>query len=80
MSFIWQEHTEENQPLFGDGISRPKPTDITKPFKVIVRVPGALPMTWTTPAPNPDAAISYAKARWPHARISLPSKDRTAEG
>lgn len=70
----WKE-PEEHAPTLGDGLSRPKRTDKTKPVTVMVRIPGARPMRWTVNAPSQKAALTYAQNRWPHAHVFLPPKN-----
>jgi len=64
----WDEAPEGR---YGDGISRPVPKARTKLYRVIVRKPGAQPMTWTTRAETKRHAIRYAQARWPEAAVEV---------
>lgn len=57
------------QPNLGDGISRPRPDQRTKPFRLKVRRPNEQPMTVTLQAPNKREALRYAQNRWPSATV-----------
>jgi hypothetical protein len=56
---------EDEQGSYGPGVSRPKDGEQTKEFRVLVKLPGAKPLTWITRAPSQREALKYAKARWP---------------
>lgn len=56
----------------GDGVSRPKPNEATRPYTLIVRQGNARPMKVTYQAPSKRAAIRYAKNRWPGAEVEVP--------
>jgi hypothetical protein len=66
----WRE-PDEATPQLGDGLSRPRPEEAVERVTVVIRIPGMRPMRWTTPAPGPDAALRYARNRWPQATVSL---------
>ena len=66
----WRE-PDEATPKLGDGLSRPRPEEVVERVTVDIRIPGARPMRWTVKAPNPEAALLYARNRWPHASVSL---------
>lgn len=61
-AFSW---TDEDQGLYGPGLSRPKDGERTKEFKLEIVNPGCRPLTWVTQAPNRREALKYAKNRWP---------------
>lgn len=56
---------DDDQGTYGPGVSRPKDGEKTKEFRVLVKLPGAKPLTWITRAPSQRDALKYAKARWP---------------
>lgn len=58
-------------PKLGDGVSRPKPTDKTKMFKVEVRLKGSSPMRVVLPAATATDALKFAENRWPGAVCTL---------
>ena len=62
---------EEEQGVYGDGISRPKHGVKTREFRVIVYPKGAQPMTWITRAESKRDALRYAQNRWPNATVEL---------
>jgi hypothetical protein len=66
----WSE-AEEATPKLGDGVSRPRPEEATERVTVVIRFSGMRPMRWTVKAPNPEAALLYARNRWPQATISF---------
>ena len=66
----WREPNEAT-PKIGDGISRPRPEEGIERVTVVIRLPGAKPMRWTVKAPTPEAALLYARNRWPQAAVSL---------
>lgn len=66
----WSED-ESRQPTLGDGVSRPRPSESTRLFRVEVRTVGAKPMRWIAPAPSSADALTYARNRWPHADVRL---------
>lgn len=66
----WRE-PDEATPTLGDGISRPRPDEITERVTVVIRIPGMRPMRWTVKASTPEAALLYARNRWPQATASL---------
>ena len=54
----------ELQPILGAGVSRPREGQQTRPYTVLVELPGAAPVKWHTEAPTAKDAIKYAKNRW----------------
>jgi hypothetical protein len=56
---------EGPQPVIGPGVSRPKPTESARLFRLRVKLPGKPQMTVTLPAPTRGKAIMYCKNRWP---------------
>ena len=59
------------RPNLGDGISRARADDVTKPFKLLVRFSNAAPMTATINAVSGREALKYARNRWPGAACEL---------
>lgn len=66
----WRE-PDEATPELGDGVSRPRPDEVLERVTVVIRLSGAKPMRWTVLAPTPEAALVYARNRWPQATVSL---------
>lgn len=66
--FQWQI---EQKGQFGDGISRPRPGQRTKAFRLKVQLPKATPMIVTMAAPDRRSALLYAKNRWPGAAVEV---------
>jgi len=62
---------EHDQANLGDGVSRPKPGQRTKMYRVSVRFVNARPMTAILPAPSKRDALKYAKNRWPGAACEV---------
>jgi len=69
-SFLFQ-NDETVCPNLGEGISRPRPQDQVKPYRILVKIPGSLPMKTTLNAPSPSEALRYASNRWPTAAWEL---------
>ena len=65
----WAEDAPTSQ--HGEGISRPRPGNRTREFRVIVFKPGSQPLTWITKAETRRHAIRYAEARWPGAAVEV---------
>jgi hypothetical protein len=57
--------SDEHQPALGPGLSRPLPTETTRPYRLQVKIPSMRPMTITIPAPSRGRAIRYCQNRWP---------------
>jgi hypothetical protein len=55
----------------GEGISRPFADARTKLYALIVYQPHLRPMTVTMRAENKEAAVKYAKARWPGSEVEM---------
>jgi hypothetical protein len=53
------------EPNLGPGVSRPKPDESTRLFRVHVRQTTSPAMRVTIPAPNKTKALLYCKNRWP---------------
>jgi hypothetical protein len=66
----WRE-PDEATPKLGDGISRPRPEEAIERVTVVIRFSGMRLMRWTVKAPTPEAALLYARNRWPQAAVSL---------
>ena len=64
----WADEVHGN---YGPGVSRPKEGERTKEFRVLVKLPGAKPLTWITRAQSHRHALKYAKARWPLAHAEI---------
>ncbi len=56
---------EDPEPNIGPGISRPRPTESARLFRLRVKIPGKPQMTITLPAPSRGKAILYCQNRWP---------------
>jgi hypothetical protein len=69
-SFLFQ-NDEPVCPNLGEGISRPRPQDQVKPYRILVKIPGSLPMKTTLNALSPSEALRYASNRWPTAAWEL---------
>ena len=68
-AFQWQE--DSSQSRYGEGISHAKKGARTKTFKLLVRNAQMAVMKVELKAENKTAALSYGKARWPHAAIEV---------
>jgi hypothetical protein len=62
---------EGPEPVLGPGISRPKPNEATREFRLSVKQPGKPAMRITIPAPSKAKAITYCQNRWPDAVVSI---------
>lgn len=60
-------NTEAENAILGAGISRPKPGQKTRMYRVRVIFKSARPMTALLPAPSRRDVIRYVKNRWPDA-------------
>lgn len=58
------------QPVLGDGVSRPLPTEATRQFRFEVQIPSAPLMRVVIPAPTKAKAVLYCKNRWPGATVT----------
>ena len=56
---------------FGDGVSRPRPDQKTRTYRVQVTQSTARPMTVTMAAPDRRSALRYARNRWPGAEVEV---------
>jgi hypothetical protein len=56
---------EDPEPKIGPGISRPRPTESARLFRLRVKIPSKPQMTITLPAPSRGKAILYCQNRWP---------------
>ena len=56
---------------FGDGVSRPRQGQKTRPYTLLVRQRENRPMRVTLPAPSRQAALRYARNRWPEAEVEV---------
>lgn len=70
IAFQWRNDEDDNS-RHGEGISRPRPGNRTREFRVIVFKPGSQPLTWITQAETRRHAIRYAEARWPGAEVEV---------
>jgi len=52
-------------PSLGPGVSRPKPNERTRMYRVLVAWPDRRKMVVTIPAPSKAKASSYCRNRWP---------------
>lgn len=59
------------EPKLGEGVSRPKPKDRTREYRLVVQIPSNQPMHVVIPAPTQAEAITYCKNRWPNATVTL---------
>jgi hypothetical protein len=55
------------QPKLGEGVSRPRPKDSVRNYRLVVHFSAARPMVVGLNARNKSEAIMYAKNRWPAA-------------
>lgn len=62
---------EGPEPRLGPGVSRAKPTETTREYRVEVTRPGHRPMRVTIPAPTKAKALTYCQNRWPDSTVSL---------
>lgn len=63
----WMEEAQESR--HGEGISRPVAKARTRLYALKVRQPHQRPMVMTMRAESMPAAIRYAQARWPDAKV-----------
>lgn len=61
---------EGPEPRLGPGVSRAKPTETTREYRVEVKRPGHRPMRVTIPAPTKAKALTYCQNRWPDATVT----------
>jgi|LauGreDrversion4_2_1035121.scaffolds.fasta_scaffold1147676_3 hypothetical protein len=54
----------ETEPILGPGDSRPLDGQRVRFYSLLIKMPGASPLRWHTPAPTAKDAIRYAKNRW----------------
>ena len=64
----WEINT---QAKLGEGVSRPRAKDKTRPYGLIVKHPAQRPMKLTLHAPSKRAALRYASNRWPGADVEV---------
>mgnify|MGYP006270006313 CR=1 FL=1 len=69
LPFRWVE--EETASQHGEGISRPRPGNQTREYRLIVYPNGSKPLKWTMRAESKRHAIRYAEARWPGAVVEV---------
>jgi len=62
---------EGPEPKLGPGISRPRPKEVTREYRVQVTRPGCRPMRVTLPAPSKAKAITYCQNRWPDSTVEF---------
>lgn len=55
------------QPKLGEGVSRPRPKDSVRNYRLVVHFAAARPMVVGLNARNKSEAIMYAQNRWPAA-------------
>ena len=58
------------EPILGAGVSRPKPNESVRNYKLEVKRPGYRAMTITIPAPSKAKAKIYCQNRWPDANVT----------
>jgi|LakMenE18May11ns_1017448.scaffolds.fasta_scaffold9697596_2 hypothetical protein len=56
---------EDPKPKIGPGLSRPKPKESARLYRLQVKLPDNPQMIITIPAPTRGKAIMYCKNRWP---------------
>ena len=56
---------EGPMPSIGPGLSRPKPKESARLYRLRVKLPDSPQMIITIPAPTRGKAIMYCKNRWP---------------
>lgn len=62
--------SEGPEPNLGAGISRPKPNERTRDYRLEIKQPGKPVMRVLIPAPSKAKAIGYCKNRWPDATVT----------
>ena len=62
---------ESERGRFGDGVSRPRPGQKTREYRVQVSQSNARPMVVTLRAPDRRSAARYARNRWPGAAVAV---------
>jgi hypothetical protein len=61
---------EGPEPNLGPGVSRPKPNETTREYRLEVKRPGYRPMLITLPAPTRAKAVTYCQNRWPDSTVT----------
>jgi len=64
----WETNT---QAKLGEGVSRPRPKDRTRPYTLMVRHHNEQRMKVTLQAPSKRDALRYAQNRWPNAEVEV---------
>ena len=59
------------EPVLGEGISRPRPSERTRGYRLQVKQPNMPAMRIVMPAPTKAKAISYCKNRWPDSTVEV---------
>lgn len=62
---------EGPEPRLGAGISKPKPDEATRLYKLVVRHSGKPDLRLTLPAPTKAKAIGYCQNRWPGCAVEV---------
>ena len=62
---------EGPEPILGVGVSRPKPNERTRTYRLRVKQPNANAVIVTKAAPSKRKAIFYCKNIWPDATVTL---------
>jgi len=62
---------EGPEPILGPGLSRPKPDESTRDYRLKVKQPNKPAMRITIPAPSKSKAIRYCLNRWPDAAVEV---------
>lgn len=61
----------EEEPILGDGISRPRPKARTREYQLLVYFQKAKPMKIRLMAETQKHALKYASNRWPTATVEI---------
>lgn len=59
------------EPNLGEGVSRPKPNEQTRLYRINVKQPGAPLLRVSIPAPSQRKALTYCKNRWPDSTVEV---------
>ena len=62
---------EGPEPKLGPGTSRPKRDELTRNFRLQVKLPNAPPLLITIPAPSKAKALMYCRNRWPDCEVEV---------
>lgn len=57
-------------PMLGPGLSRARPNEATRRYRLNVKRPGQPPIRILIPAPSKKKAVQYCKNRWPDSIVT----------